>query len=265
MQIPAEGPVVVGLGRTPADTAAIRLAAREAASRGRMLQVVHAFTWHGDTGYAPARRLALQDVEEAVATAQRSTPGVGARGQIVDGPPERVLLRLSRCAELVVIGGPLTAVTARAWCPVAVTRTHHTPSGPVLVAVDGSPWSVPAWRFAAETAARRGGPLHVVHVAAPGAEADGDRLLRETLAGSTAAGRLVVASDVTEALVNASRRAGLLVLGPRATAGSGRLGSVAGKVLRRAACPVVVVHGPRPAAFRKPGDDTPVLLPLAHT
>ncbi|MDI6101167.1 universal stress protein [Actinoplanes sp. NEAU-A12] len=268
MQIPPEGPVVVGIGRTPADAAAVRLAAREAVSRGRMLQVVHAFTWHGDTGYPPARRLASHAVQEAVATAQRCTPGVDARGQIVDGPPERVLLRLSRRAVLLVVGGPLTEVLARAWCPVAVTRAHHTPSGPVLAAVDGSPGSLPALRFAAETAARRGGPVHVVHVVTGGPGADGDRVLDEALSclgGTPAVCRRILAGDPASALVNASRRAGLLALGPRATAPAGRLGTVAEEVLRRSACPAVVVHGRRSAGFRKPGDDTPVLLPLAHT
>ena len=282
MQIPTEGPVIVGLGRTPADAAAVRLAAREATSRGRMLQVVHAFTWHGDsearhgdsearhgdTGYAPARRLASHAVEEAVATAQRCTPGVDARGQIVDGPPERVLTRLSRHAGLLVLGGPLTEVTARSWCPVAVTRAHRTPAGPVLAAVDGSPCSVPVLRFAAATAALRGTPVHVAHVAAPGREDDGGRLL-DALLGQvpelTAADRRISAGDPVSALVNLSRRAGLLVLGPRAASPVRRLGTVAGQLLRRSACPVIVVHGRRSAAFPNPGDDSPVLLPLAHT
>jgi hypothetical protein len=269
MKIPSDGPVVVGVGDPAADAAAVRLAAREAASRGRVLQVVHAFAGPGDAGWGPARRVASHTVDEAVSVAQRSTPGVDARGQLVDGPPERVLLRLSRGAVLVVVGGPLVVVAARAWCPVAVTRAQRTPSGPVLAAVDGSPSSVLALRFAAEAAARRGGTAHVVHVAEPGREADGERVLDEVLArerDASAVRRRLLIGSPGPTLVRLSRKAGMIVLGPRGSTASGRLGTIADEMLRRAACPAVFVHGAsRPAGFVKPGDGVPVLLPLTHT
>jgi hypothetical protein len=268
MQIPSDGPVVVGVGDPAADAAAVRLAAREAASRGRVLQVVHAFAGPGDAGWGPARRAASHVVDEAVSIAQRSTPGVDARGQLVDGLPGRVLLRLSRGAVLVVAGGPLVEVVARAWCPVAVTRAHRTPSGPVLAAVDGSPSSVLALRFATEAAARRGGTAHVVHVAEPGREADGERVLDEVLARERDAPvvRRMLIGSPGPTLARLSRTAGMIVLGPRGSTASRRLGTVAGEMLRGAACPAVFVHGAsRPAGFVKPGDEVPVLLPLTHT
>ncbi|MEU4623842.1 universal stress protein [Actinoplanes sp. NPDC023801] len=269
MKIPSDGPVVVGVGDPVTDAAAVRLAAREAASRGRVLQVVHAFAGPGDAGWGPARRVASHVVDEAVSIAQRSTPGVDARGQLVDGPPARVLLRLSRGAVLVVVGGPLVEVVARAWCPVAVTRTPRTPSGPVLAAVDGSPCSVLVLRFAAEAADRRGGPVHVVHVAAPEREEDGERVLDEVLARApwaTAVRRLLLTGPPDATLVRASGKAGMIVLGPRGATATRRLGTTAGEVLHRAACPAVFVHGASPpAGFVKPGDGVPVLLPLTHT
>jgi len=100
---PSMSPVVVGVTGTAASLNAVRLAAREAVSRSRQLRVVHAFTWPNPqpvgTDYDDGRRAATRVVEEAVATAQRSTPGVRVTGQLVDGLPERVLLRLSRTAE----------------------------------------------------------------------------------------------------------------------------------------------------------------------
>src|SRR4051794_14696032 len=98
MRNPSKSPVVVGVTGTSAGLNAVRLAAREAVSRGRPLRVVHAFTWVGSVD--EARHTASRVVEEAVNTAQRSTPGVQVTGQLVDGLPERVLLRLSRTAEL---------------------------------------------------------------------------------------------------------------------------------------------------------------------
>jgi nucleotide-binding universal stress UspA family protein len=268
MQIPSQGPVVVGVGDPATDAAAVRLAAREACSRGRVLQVVHAFTGPGDAGWGQARRSASHLVEEAVSTAKRSTPGVDARPQLVDGPPGQVLLRLSRVAVLVVVGGPLVEVVARAWCPVAVARAQRTPSGPVVAAVDGSPYTALTLRFAIEAAGRRGGALHVVHVSEAGREADGAGVLDEAVAqaGAVAVRRRLLTGHPGATLVRLSRRAGLLVLGPRGRTAAGRLGTVADEVLRRAAGPAVFVHGPRrPAGFKKPGGRVPELIPLTHT
>ena len=55
--------------------------------------------------------------EEAVATAQRSTPGVDARGQLVDGPPGRVLLRLSRAANRKLVDIAAAVVDGHALLP----------------------------------------------------------------------------------------------------------------------------------------------------
>src|ERR1700754_899471 len=135
---PMRNPVVVGVTGTPAGLAAVRLAAREAVSRACQLRVVHAFTWPSPTGdldYEPARRAASRAVEDAVATAKRSTPRVRGSGQLVDGAADRVLVQLSRGAELLVLGDDDLATTpwlpsssvlvqtvARAWCSVLVAR-----------------------------------------------------------------------------------------------------------------------------------------------
>src|SRR3954452_24368992 len=107
---PVRNPVVVGVTGTSAGLAAVRLAAREAVSRGCQLRVVHAFTWpsHGPPGAGMeddvARRVATRAGDEAVRTAQRSTSGVRVAEQRVDGRPDRVLPRLSRTAALLIVG-----------------------------------------------------------------------------------------------------------------------------------------------------------------
>lgn len=267
MRKPSASPVVVGVTGTSAGLAAVRLAAREAVSRGRQLRVVHAFTWPSpppsDAGldYDQARRAASRIVDEAVATAQRSTPLVHVTGQLVDGVPDRVLVRLSRGADLLVLGDddlattpwlPSTSVlvqaTAHSWCPVMVARGPRPPAGPVLAAVDGSASALLALRVAAAEGRRRHAPVEVVHVVQPGlrAEEAGRRVLNAALNAvpdlAMAPARLLVGTP-GPALVRASGQARLIVLGPRGTRVAGLLGSVAREVLHRGACPTVFVHG----------------------
>ncbi|GLW28127.1 universal stress protein [Actinoplanes regularis] len=274
MQIPNQPPVVVGVDGTAAGLVAVRLAAREAVSRGTQLTVVHAFTWPG-TGaeWAPARRAASQVVDEAVATAKRSTPGADARGQLVDGPAGRVLRKFSRTAALLVVGTDDLARTGRvppgstlleaatqAWCPVLVARGPRPPSARVLAAVDGSGPSVLALRFAAGEARRRGLPLAVALVVAEGGETAGERVLDEVIAAVPdlpPPHRELLTGTPATVLLRASRRAGLITLGPRGAGGAGRFGSVAYELLRRGGCATVFVHGRRdPAGKSKPGHST---------
>jgi nucleotide-binding universal stress UspA family protein len=273
MRIPSKSPVVAAVTGTSAGLAAVRLAAREAVARGRTLTVVHAFTWPsprspeaaadpGPARYDLARRAASRVVEEAVATAQRSTPGVRAAGQLLDGLPDRVLVQLSRRADLLVLGDDdlattpwlpsscvLAQVAARAWCPVVVARGPRPPAGPVLAAVDGSACSLLALRYAVAEARRRAEPLEVAYVlteSGPRAEEQG----RQVLAAATALlGELprsrtrLLTGPPGPALVRASGAARLAVLGPRGAHAAGLLGSVAREVLHHGACPTVFVHG----------------------
>jgi nucleotide-binding universal stress UspA family protein len=253
---------------TSAALAAVRLAAREAVARSRPLKIVHAFTWP-DAGssspglrYDRARRAASQIVDEAIATAKRSTPGVQVTGQLVDGLPERVLLQMSRTAEMIVLGGEdlagtarlpagsvLVQTVARAWCPVVVARGPRPPAGPVLAAVDGSPWSLSGLRYAADAAHRRSAPVEVAHVVTgtgARAEADGLRVLAEAMDAvpglERSRGRLLFGPP-GQALVRATGQARMIFLGARGEGGAGLLGSVTRDVLHRGACPTVVVHG----------------------
>jgi nucleotide-binding universal stress UspA family protein len=278
MRIPDMSPVVVGVTGSSAGLAAVRLAAREAVSRGCPLRVVHAFTWPhpqspGAGDYAGTRRAASRVVDAAVAIAQRSTPGVQVTGQLHDGIPARVLVHLSRTAELLVLGdgnlsvspplpvsAPLMQAAARAWCPVVIARGPRPPAGPVLAAVDGSAFALAGLRHAAAEAARRQIPVEVVHVIAePSADARerGQRILTAAVAAvpalSRARQRLLIGAP-GGALARASGHARMIVLGPRGAHGSALLGSVARELLHRGACPTVFVHGPVLAVPPVPAD-----------
>jgi len=267
MEIPCETPVVVGVNTASAGRAAVRLGAREAVARDRELRILHAFGWPGPLGggdpkgYAPARHAATRVVEQAVATARRSTPGVRVTGQLVDGVPTRVLLQQSRTAEMIILGDddlasgarvPIDSVllqtVSRAWCPVVVARGLRPPTGPLLVAVDGSPSSLLALRYAAAEGRRRDVPVEVAHVverADPESEAAGREILAAAVAAvpelRRARTRLLI-GDPAGALVRASRHARMVVVGPRGQDGAVLLGPVAHVLLRRCACPTVFVH-----------------------
>jgi nucleotide-binding universal stress UspA family protein len=261
LRIPTTSPVVVGVDGTAAGLAAVRLGAREAVSRGRLLRIVHAFTWAGE---GSSRLEAERLLAEAAASAQRSTPGVRVDPQLVDGPADRVLIQLSRTAELVVLGSAppgssvLVQTTARAFCPVVVARGPRPPAGPVIAAVDGSGWSVLALRHAAVEARRRGSGVEVVHVVARAgyrAEDEGRAILAAAVDAvpelRRARSRLLTGAP-GPALARASARARMVVLGPRGTRGSVLLGSVARHLLYQGASPTVFVHGPALPSRRTP-------------
>jgi nucleotide-binding universal stress UspA family protein len=139
----------------------------------------------------------------------------------------------------------------------------------VVVGVDGTESSHRALAWAATEAVRRGAVLHVVTAwswdaaeGAPLATVDPSTLLEvaestqstaidEALAGldvHPVITRQVVQGTAADALVEASRRADLVVVGThgRGPVRSFLLGSVSQSVIKHAACPVVVmppVHG----------------------
>lgn len=87
---------------------------------------------------------------------------------------------------------------------------------------------------------------------------DTAQLVHSATAGAVSASTELIVATPTAALVNASRTAGMVVVGSQGKGALSRLvlGSVSTRVLHHARCPVVVVHddGPSPAA------DAPVLL-----
>jgi nucleotide-binding universal stress UspA family protein len=272
MRATTDRPVVVGIDGSAASLATIPTAAGEAALRHRPLRLVHvdssvphpAGMPTGPVG-APATEVRA-DPEQIVKEAMELATGfarVPVMVEVVPGEPGVVLLRESRTADLLVLchrgaggflglrlGSVAIRVTAHARCPVLVTRGTSAQDGCVLVGVDGSTANRRAVGFAFEEAALRGAPLLALH-SRPGPETRADRLpaLGE-LTGrypQVRVERSVVRAQAAGALVAASERARLLVVGTRGHGGRPLLpvGSVTHALLHHAACPIVVVPPPR--------------------
>ncbi|MCA1008359.1 universal stress protein [Rhodococcus hoagii] len=154
--------------------------------------------------------------------------------------------------------------------------------GAVVAAVDGSPSSFDALRWAAQLARRRSAPLHIVHVLpSPGVylseaavliqaqfteklESDSEGMLRRAreLVGAEFADVEATSAQYpgppAATLVDLSARAGLLVLGATGagTVGAMLVGSTGQRVANHARCPVLVCRGGAPAA----SDDRPIVV-----
>jgi nucleotide-binding universal stress UspA family protein len=221
---------------------------------------------------------------EAERRAREVAPRVDITREVAVGEPLMVLEMESRTASLAVVGsrglgafGSLllgsTAVhlAAHGRCPVLVVRGRPDPTGPVLLAVDGSPAGERAVEFAFAEASMRGADLLALHVwntwSERASERPGDllnvvvdiewlreeeqRLLDEALTPwqarypQVAVERCLVRSRIRPALIDASRDAQLVVAGARGRGGfTGLLlGSVSQALLHHAHCSVVVVRG----------------------
>ncbi|MGW7409973.1 universal stress protein [Streptomyces sp. NPDC054833] len=287
------GPVVVGVDGSPSSLAAVEAAAQEATLRGVGLRLVHAFGWPsvhlppggppGNPGATGLRELVDGTLTEAERRARRAAPHVEVVSDVVPGEPVMVLEIESRTASLLVVGsrglnrfgslllGSTAAhLAAHGRCPLLVVRGRPDPSGPVLLAVDGSPAARPAVEFAFAEASLRGTDLVPQHVWNTRTERvyDGpadppfvtydedrlrdeeDRLLAEALSGlqekypDVAVHRRLVRGNIRGSLVEASAEAQLAVVGARGREGfTGLLlGSVSQAVLHHAHCPVVVIR-----------------------
>ncbi|AWE48739.1 MULTISPECIES: universal stress protein [Streptomyces] len=288
------GPVVVGVDGSPSSLAAVEAAAREARAHGVGLRVVHAF------GRPPARipvggrlwepssaagvpQLIDGTLGEAEQRARAIAPGAPVEHEVVVGDPVEVLEIESRTASLLVLGsrgqgrfgalrvGSTTGhLAAHASCPVLVMRDDPHPSGPVLLAVDGSPAARGAVEFAFAQASWHGRPLVAVHVWSTRTERayaspadppfvtydegrlhdEEERVLAEALGGlgdrypDVPVERRLVRGRVRHTLIEAGADAGLLVVGARGRGGFAGLllGSVSQAVLHHAPCPVAVVR-----------------------
>ncbi|MGW3356329.1 universal stress protein [Streptomyces bungoensis] len=287
-------PVVVGVDGSPSSLAAVGVAAREAALRRVGLRTVHAFGSPsirlpgGGPPWSPAqagvRELVDGTLDRAEQRAREVAPHLDVTREVTVGDPLTVLEIESRTASLVVVGsrglgafGSLllgsTAVhlAAHGRCPVLVVRGREDPSGPVLLAVDGSPAGGPAVAFAFAEASLRGADLVALLVwntwsepAHDGPETALDvivnverlrheeqRLLDETLdpwqrrRPEVTVERRLVRSRVRPALLEAGGEAQLVVAGARGRGGFKGLllGSVSQALLHHAPCPVAVVRG----------------------
>ncbi|MEV4824652.1 universal stress protein [Micromonospora sp. NPDC049274] len=222
----------------------------------------------------------LSDPQQAIRAAidRADTNEVPVTGEVLAGNPTTVLVRESADADLLVLGhrgrggfpelllgSVAVTVAAHAACPVLITRGSPQTGGEVLIGVDGSPGNHAAIGFAFHEAALRKADLRALHTRQesnstdhastiendPGSDfVEQDQVLTEALSSWSQKYRQVVVhrqlatGRAAHAIVTASNRAQLVVLGARGRGGlhGRRLGSVSHAVLHHAACPVTIVH-----------------------
>lgn len=218
-----------------------------------------------------------------VADLRSRYPGLVVDGHVVTGNPSYVLAQASKDAAQVVVGArgqgaPLSvrllggvsdAVTAHAHGPVAVIGDGaiENPGGPVVVGVDESEAAKTAIDLAFDAADVRGVPLIAINAwdfgpydaynaeiwerTAADITAGLTEMVNELLADAQAKHPevsvqvQVVRGRPGTALVDASKQAGLVVVGSRGRGGfTGLLlGSTSKHVLRESHCPVIVTRG----------------------
>jgi nucleotide-binding universal stress UspA family protein len=265
--------IVAGYDGSPGSAEAVRWAAREAQARGTALTVCLA--WAPDPMAPPtdmARRHGAQILARGLPYAE-SVLGPGrVHPELADGSAAHALCERSRTAGMVVVGSrgqgdlPGVRLGSASWQVaghadgrVVIVRGRwrqaNEPPGPIVVGVDGSPWSRAAMTFAFEEAA-----LHDVQLVAvcaladaPGMlggareiEEDFDQMRRseEKEHPEIAVIRHVAAGSPRSALLAAAARAQMLVVGCRGLGGveGMSLGSVAQAVVHHSPCPVGVVR-----------------------
>jgi nucleotide-binding universal stress UspA family protein len=275
-------PAVAGYDGSAEADRALQYAARLSERNGWPLRVVIArgdlyrlSAWADDW----TRGLA----EEWAALARKALAGTTSPDcEIVvrDGRPSEVLIAESASAACLIVGasghGALTGrlqgsvsqhVAAHALSPVVVARTPWSGSARIVVGVDGSEPSLRALEFALRQARADRQPVDVMyapeHARTWGIDAAGvltpalraelldhdDRVLASIAHlverfGDVAVSVRTVRGRPSTELVDASREAGLVVVGSRgAGAFAGLLlGSVSAAVLRRAQCSVAVIR-----------------------
>ncbi|MFJ3216640.1 universal stress protein [Kitasatospora sp. NPDC086801] len=277
-------PVIVGVDSSGRSLRALVWAAHEAALRGARLRVVHVLpTWEHDIPFHPpgmwlnVRDRGADIVAEAAAIATESQPGLDVSPELIIGRPATVFIDAAEHASAVVLGargegglrnvllGSVSLqVVGHAAAPVVVVGYVNSGHDRILVGTDGSAGSTAALGYAFEEASLRKAVLYVLRswgmpatAEAGAAAADpGEvtarlrREMGEQLVGLRArhpdvtVQEELVRSGPSAALIRASERADLAVVGSRGKGGFHGLamGSVSHALLQYAMCPVAVVR-----------------------
>lgn len=269
------GPIVVGIDETAAAAAALNWACQESARLGAGLLLVHAYNPEaaryspsGDRLLPVPRQVAMRTLARAIRSAHDVAPDVSVRSRLVPADPVIALQHAADNAVLTVLGataghrirdallgspGYRTATSVHRPVLLVHEADDYQPAGLVVAGVDGTPNSVAACLYAADSAARAGAALLLVHGADPAElTAAGEAGLLglvercRTRHPELSVCRRSVLAYPGEALVDASARARMLVVGTHGRPAVGRfmLGSISQYVIRAATCPVAVVRPP---------------------
>jgi nucleotide-binding universal stress UspA family protein len=257
--------IIVGVDGTERSADALAFASRLARRARADLLLACAYPYDDAAAHVDTQRRHLLR-EEAQETLDRLIPQVDhavpvATRTIADRSSARALhlLAVHERASLVVIGSSHRGAVGRVFAGTTAERLLHGLPCPVAVVPHGAPvrslrtvavgWDASPESTAAVTAAAavaRPGGSHLRIVRAIDDDDPGDGGLTELLRSLPAGVRAEPAlchGDPVVALAAESERADLLVLGSRGY-GPHRavlLGSVSGRVMRTAACPVIVV------------------------
>jgi nucleotide-binding universal stress UspA family protein len=277
--------IVVGVDSSPGAKQALDWAAAEAERNGADLIIVGAWEYGGFGGNVLTEEEARLVIEHAATSVADRHPAVTVKHQLCKEPASFSLIEAGLGADLLVVGsrgfggfrGLLFGSVGQhclthAPCSVAIIRTPDeeartsdagTHPHPIVAGVDGSHGSDLALDWAASEAFRTGAELDVVgswvfpgssgyvFAADVGVPEAARQVVHEALARvALVAPEVVVRGRTSEdppavALVEASRGAGLLVVGSRGL-GAFRgllLGSVSHHLATHAHCSVVVVRG----------------------
>lgn len=181
------GRVVVATSGSPASQSALAYAAREAATRGLPIEVVHVIPstmpvgpYHG----APdgvIRKAGWELLDRAEQQVRRTVPEVEVTATLLTGSRVDALVHHSEGADLLVVGAPphdllerlwtgstVTGTAARATCPLAIVpptadEAPHPPTHTVLVGLKSTRHAGHLLATAFAVAAQAQAELHVVH------------------------------------------------------------------------------------------------------
>jgi nucleotide-binding universal stress UspA family protein len=272
--------IIIGVDGTERGEDAVAFGRRLAAFAGARVVLANAFPFDDIRGRATslAYREALREESQAMLVAVRDRYGLDASTRPIAGTsPARALHELAEHddAALVVVGSSHVGRARRVLpgstgerllhgspCAVAVVpngyrETEHDAPRRIGVGIDGGVVAAEALRGGAELARALGAELEVIWAFAPKVARVDDAFLADLERASRAsvdetvkavppaedAARVFVESDPVDVLVQRSHELDLLVIGSRGYGPlrSVLLGGVSGRVIRDAACPVIVV------------------------
>jgi nucleotide-binding universal stress UspA family protein len=272
--------IIIGVDGTERGEDAVAFGRRLAAFAGARLVLANAFPYDDVHGRATslAYREALRADSQTMLDAVRDRYGLDASTRPIAGTsPARALHELAErdCAALVVVGSSHVGRARRVLpgttgerllhgspCAVAVVpngyrETEHEAPRRIGVGIDGGDEATEALRGAAELARALAAELEIIWAFAPKVARVDDVFLVDLERTSRArvdstlkavpqaieAARVFVESDPVDMLAQRSRELDLLVIGSRGYGPlrSVLLGGVSGRVIRDAACPVIVV------------------------
>lgn len=242
--------ILCGIDGSPEALEALRQASQFVSPAGTVHVLAVAETSiavHG--GFAAAHLLEEIESGAGLALARAKEQSDAATGRVIEGHPVQSLMKeidkvdatvvalgshgSSRAAGI-LLGGVATTLLHEAPCSVLIARAATNGFPAIVAGVDGSTGALRALDAAKELGQRLDIPVRVV-AATGGKPVDFDGL--RSLSNLEWDVRKPV-----DALVEASKTAGLLVVGNRGLHGLSALGSVSERLAHRASCSVLVVR-----------------------